>query len=46
LLDDRPAFELRFWRGSCTFLFERLSGANEKLSLDSQQDRLNDGLGA
>jgi hypothetical protein len=46
LLDDRPAFELSFWCGTCSFLFERLQGSNEKLSLESQQDRLNQGLAA
>ncbi len=44
MLDDRPAFELSFWCGTCSFLFERLEGANEKLSLESQQDLLNSGL--
>lgn len=44
LLDDQPAFDLSFWCGTCSFLFERLAGANEKLSLDAVQDRLNEGL--
>jgi hypothetical protein len=44
LLDDDPAFELSFWCGTCAFLFERLSGANEKLSLDAVQGELNEGL--
>lgn len=28
LLDDRPAFELSYWCGTCPFLFRRLEGAN------------------
>lgn len=46
LLDDRPAFELSFWCGTCSFLFERLEGATEKLSLETQENRLNRGLAA
>jgi hypothetical protein len=44
LLDGDEAFDLSFWTGTCSFLFERLSGANQTLSLDALQDRLNDGL--
>jgi hypothetical protein len=44
LLDDAAAFELSFWCGTCSFLFERLVGANETLSLDPLAERLNDGL--
>jgi hypothetical protein len=32
VLDDKPAFELSFWCGTCPFLFERLEGAHETLS--------------
>lgn len=39
-VDGKPAFELSFWCGSCQFLFRRLEGANEKLSLESVQERL------
>jgi hypothetical protein len=44
LLDDKPAFELSFWCGTCPFLFERLEGANDTLSLDELSDRLAIGL--
>jgi len=44
LLDDKPAFELSFWCGTCPFLFERLEGANDTLSLDELSDRLAAGL--
>lgn len=43
-LDDRPAFELSFWCGTCGFLFKRLNGANETLSLAEVQDRLTNGI--
>jgi hypothetical protein len=46
LLDDAPAFELSFWCGTCPFLFERLEGAKETLSLDTMTDRLATGLDA
>ncbi|MFB6674399.1 hypothetical protein ACFCWG_18730 [Streptomyces sp. NPDC056390] len=39
-VDGEPAFELSFWCGSCQFLFRRLEGAHEKLSLESMQERL------
>src|SRR4051812_42228271 len=44
LLDDKPAFELSFWCGTCPFLFERLEGANDTLSLSDIADRLAAGL--
>jgi hypothetical protein len=44
LLDERPAFELSFWCGTCPFLFERLEGANGTLSLDALSDRLARGV--
>ncbi|NEA49684.1 hypothetical protein [Streptomyces sp. SID10815] len=40
VIDDAPAFELSFPCGTCPFLFRRLEGANEKLSLENMQDRL------
>ena len=43
-LDDKPAFELSFWCGTCQFLFQRLDGANDTLSLDGLRDRLSHGL--
>jgi hypothetical protein len=43
-LGEEPAFELSFWCGTCQLLFRRLEGANETLSLESMQQRLNDGL--
>lgn len=44
LLDDKPAFELSFWCGTCPFLFRRLDGANDTLSLEESADRLRAGL--
>lgn len=43
-VDDRPAFELSFWCGTCQFLFERLEGANETLSLAATQEVLRNGI--
>ncbi len=43
-LDEKPAFELSFWCGTCQFLFKRLEGANQTLSLRDMQQRLADGL--
>src|SRR5690348_6644216 len=43
-LDAEPAYELSFWCGTCPFLFERLEGANQTLSLEDVQARLNEGL--
>lgn len=44
LVDSRPAFELSFWCGTCQFLFERLEGSTETMSLEVLRDRLNAGL--
>lgn len=44
MLDGKPAFELSFWCGTCPFLFERLEGANDTLSLSDMSDRLAAGL--
>jgi len=44
LLDEQPAFELSHWCGTCQFLFQRLEGANDSLSLDELQARLSAGL--
>lgn len=44
LLDDQPAFEMSFWCGTCPFLFERLEGATETLSLDVMSERLSGGI--
>ncbi len=44
VVDDRPAFELSFWCGTCPFLFERLGGATDTLSLEGLSDRLTAGL--
>lgn len=46
LLDDRPAFELSLWCGTCPYLFERLEGANDKVALPALADRLSKGLDA
>ena len=43
-LDERPAFELSFWCGTCQFLFKRLEGANQTTSLQDVEQRLADGL--
>src|SRR4051795_13520607 len=43
-LDDQPAFELSLWCGTCAFLFERLKGATETMSMAGVQQRLIDGL--
>jgi len=32
MVDDKPAFELSFWCGTCQFLFERLQGATTTFS--------------
>src|SRR5688500_17711919 len=45
-LDGAPAFELSFWCGTCPFLFERLEGASETLSLSAMGERLATGLDA
>ncbi|WP_323182342.1 MULTISPECIES: hypothetical protein [unclassified Streptomyces] len=44
MLDDEPAFELSFFCGTCQFLFRRLEGANQTLSLESVQERLTGAL--
>ncbi|WP_351234810.1 hypothetical protein [Streptomyces sp. NPDC002133] len=40
VLDGKPAFELSPWCGTCQFLFQRLEGANQTLSLEGMQERL------
>lgn len=45
-VEGKSAFELGFWCGTCPFLFERLKGASQTLSIDALQDRLNAGLAA
>ncbi|WP_405901843.1 hypothetical protein OG696_40895 [Streptomyces sp. NBC_00656] len=44
VVDDEPAFELSFYCGTCPFLFRRLEGAREKLSLEGVQERLTGAL--
>jgi hypothetical protein len=44
LLDDEPAFELSFWCGTCPFLFKRLEGSNETLSLAALERHLAEGV--
>jgi hypothetical protein len=46
LLDERPAFELSFWCGTCPFLFKRLEGANATASLGDLEVSLAHGLDA
>ena len=43
-LDEKPAFELSFWCGTCPFLFKRLEGANETVSVTELGGRLADGV--
>ena len=43
-LDQKPAFELSWWCGTCQFLFQRLDGANDTLSIAELRDRLSAGL--
>lgn len=43
-LDEKPAFELSFWCGTCPFLFKRLEGSNETVSLADVESQLADGL--
>jgi len=45
-LDEEPAFELSFWCGTCPFLFKRLDGANQTMSIAALEARLADGLDA
>ncbi|MFG2284762.1 hypothetical protein ACGFOU_01560 [Streptomyces sp. NPDC048595] len=40
VLDGKPAFQLSPWCGTCQFLFQRLEGANQTLSLEEMQERL------
>ncbi|HSH61802.1 MAG TPA: hypothetical protein VK988_19585 [Acidimicrobiales bacterium] len=44
LLDERPAFELSFWCGTCPLLFKRLEGANSTVSLADLEAELSRGL--
>ncbi|HEX4430493.1 MAG TPA: hypothetical protein VHZ96_14595 [Frankiaceae bacterium] len=43
-LNGKPAFELSFWCGTCQYLFRRLDGANETMSIDALEDNLALGL--
>lgn len=45
-LDGRAAFELSLWCGTCPFLFKRLDGANDTVSLAALEERLADGVTA
>lgn len=44
MLANRPAFELSFWCGTCPFLFERMEGANQTLSIEALEGVLSEGL--
>ncbi|MFD3720138.1 hypothetical protein [Streptomyces sp. NPDC058674] len=44
MVDDEPAFELSFYCGTCPFLFRRLEGSREKLSLEGVQEQLTGAL--
>jgi len=39
-LDDRPAYELSFPCGTCQFLFRRLAGSNDTLTVEELRERL------
>lgn len=43
-VDERPAFELSWWCGTCPFLFQRLDTASETVSLPDLGARLTEGL--
>ena len=43
-LDDRPAFELSYWCGTCQLLFKRQEGATETVSLAEVENLLAEGL--
>lgn len=43
-LGEKPAFELSFWCGTCPFLFKRLDGSNETVSLEAFESQLAAGL--
>jgi len=43
-LDQKPAFELSWWCGTCQFLFQRLDGANDTLSVPDLRARLVAGI--
>jgi hypothetical protein len=43
-VDERPAFELSFWCGTCPFLFKRLEGSNETVSLAELERQLATGV--
>jgi hypothetical protein len=44
MVNERPAFELSFWCGTCQFVFRRLDGANEGGSIQELQGRLLQGV--
>ena len=44
LLDEKPAYELSLWCGSCEFLFKRLEGANDTVAVEALRDLLAEGL--
>lgn len=43
-LGDEPAYELSLGCGTCQFLFQRLEGANDTLSIPALTQRLTEGL--
>ncbi len=45
-LDDEPAYELSFPCGTCQFLFRRLVGSTDTLSVDELRGRLRNGINA
>lgn len=45
-LDGSPAFELSYWCGTCQFLFRRLDGATQTVSLADVEGTLRDGIDA
>lgn len=45
-LDGHAAFELSLWCGTCPFLFKRLDGANDTVSLAELEEKLAEGMTA
>jgi hypothetical protein len=45
-LDGQAAFELSLWCGTCPFLFQRLDGANDTVSVAELEEKLAEGMTA
>ena len=44
-LDEKPAFELSWWCGTCQFVFRHFDGANDTFSIADVRQRLSEWLG-